>query len=584
MAFDGYFCVAVANELRAWTGAKVEKIHQSAPSCLYFCLYREGQHANLILSVAAAKPLAVITTEEIAKPKDPTPLCMLFRKHLQNGRLTDVECVEHERILRFCFESADELGFVRKKWVYAEMMGKYSNLILVGEDGRIIGATSTADLTSSVRQVMPGLTYEPPAPQQKLDALQLTEGEFRTLLAENGDMPFEKFLVSKCYAFSPAIAREIAYLASGRTDATVQELSPDRLWHCFSLVTAAIREKRFTPCAVYDQERGVEYAYLPLTQYTGMELRTKESFSELLLSYFAEKEEAVNLRSYASDILKTVRTHLAREQRKLVSQQQELSECEKREELRKTGDLIMANLYRLKSGDQHVLVTDYETGQEIALTLDSRLSPAQNAQKYYKRYAKMKRAAEALREQILLDERKIDHLESILDAVTRASELSDLEEIRRELAIAGFLRQPAASGKKGGKKKRETLSKPLSYRTSDGMVVRVGRNNLQNDALTASAEKRDVWFHIKKFHGSHVILVTEGQEPTDRDYTEAAMLAAFHSEKRGSTNVEVDYTRVKHLRKPSGSAPGFVTYETYYSAVVDARDPFAEDRNRKGQG
>lgn len=582
MAFDGYFCVAVANELRAWTGAKVEKIHQSAPSCLYFCLYREGKRANLILSVAAAKPLAAITEEDIARPADPTPLCMLFRKHLQNGRLTDVECVPHERILRFCFECADELGFLRKKFVYAEMMGKYSNLILVSEEGRIIGATSTADLTSNLRQVMPGMPYELPAPQQKLDALSLTEGDFRSLLAENGDMPFERFLVSKCYAFSPTVAREISFLASGRTDALVQEVPPERLWHCFSLVTQAIRENRFTPCAVYDGEKGVEYAYLPLTQYTGMEVRQKDSFSSLLLSYFAEKEETVNLRSYASDILKTVRTHLAREQRKLASQMQELADCEKREELRKTGDLIMANLYQLKPGMSKAVVTDYETGNDVVLTLDTRISPAQNAQRYYKRYAKMKRAAEALRGQIVLDERKIDHLESVLDAVSRASELSDLEEIRRELALSGFLRQLPANNKKGGKKKRETLSKPFSYVTTDGMTVRVGRNNLQNDALTGSAEKRDVWFHIKKFHGSHVILITEGKEPTDRDYTEAAMLAAYHSEKRGSTNVEVDYTRVKHLRKPSGSAPGFVTYETYYSAVVDARDPFDQKGDQHG--
>lgn len=586
MAFDGYFCVAVANELNAWTGAKVEKIHQSAPSCLYFCLYREGKRANLILSVAAAKPLAAVTEEEIARPADPTPLCMLFRKHLQNGRLTGVECVEHERILRFGFECADELGFLRKKYLYAEMMGKYSNLILVGEEGRILGATSTADLTSSVRQVMPGMPYELPAPQQKTDALQLTEEAFRTLLAENGEMSFERFLVAKCYAFSPTVAREICFLASGRTDALVQELPPDRLWHCFSLVTQAIREKRFTPCAVYDGEKGVEYAYLPLTQYTGMEVRKKESFSSLLLSYFAEQEETVNLRSYAADILKTVRTHLAREQRKLASQMQELADCEKREELRKTGDLIMANLYQLQPGTSRAVVTDYETGQDVTLTLDARLSPAQNAQKHYKRYAKLKRAAEALKEQIALDERKIDHLESVLDAVSRATELSDLAEIRRELAIAGLKRDPnrqtGVNNKKGGKKKRETLSKPFSYVTTDGMVVRVGRNNLQNDALTGGAEKRDVWFHIKKFHGSHVILVTEGKEPTDRDYTEAAMLAAFHSEKRGSTNVEVDYTRVKHLRKPSGSAPGFVTYETYYSAVVDARDPFAAQDGKKG--
>ncbi len=574
MAFDGFFCVAVANELNAWTGAKVEKIHQSAPSCIYLCLYREGKHASLILSAAASKPLAAITTVGIAKPKDPTPLCMLFRKHLQNGRLTGVECIEHERILRFCFESADELGFLRKKWIYAEMMGKYSNLILVGEDGRIVGATSTADLTASVRQVMPGMPYELPAAQEKFDVLKISESDFFALLSVNREMLFDRFLVSKFFAFSPTVAREIAFLASGRTEIPVSELSAERAWHCLSLVLSMIREKRFSPCAVYDGERGVEYAYLPLTQYTGLTLRAAESFSDLLLSYFSTKEETVNLRSYAADILKTVQTYLSREQRKVGTQQKELADCEKREELRKTGDLIMANLYRLQQGMQSAAVTDYETGEEVTLTLDGRLSPAQNAQSYYKRYAKMKRAAEALREQIALAERKIDHLESILDAVVRATELSDLEEIRRELAETGFLRSRDDSGR-NNKKKRTPLSRPLTYTTTDGMTVRVGRNNLQNDALTAAAEKKDLWFHIKKFHGSHVILMTGGKEPTDRDYTEAAMLAAFHSEKKGSTHVEVDYTRVKNLRKPSGSAPGFVTYETYYSAVVDARDPFA---------
>lgn len=570
MAFDGFFCVAVAHELNAYAGAKVEKIHQSSPSCLYFCLYHEGKHLNLVLSAAASRMLCAVTTEGIAKPKEPTPLCMLFRKHLQNGRLVGAECVEHERIIKLMFDCADEMGFLRRKTVYAEMMGKYSNLILVGDNDRIIGATSTADLTASVRQVMPGMTYELPAPQEKFDALTVTESDFLALMAVSGDMQFAKFLISKFFAFSPAVAREIAFAASGDVEITVGEMDKARAWNAFSAVTQMIKDKSFAPHAVFDGEKGVEYAYLPLNQYVGLQQKRYDSFSELMLEYFSSKEETVNIRSYAADILKTVNNHLAREQRKIGLQKKELLDCETRETLRKQGDLIMANLYLLKNGMTAAKVVDYETGEEVVIPMDGRLTPVQNAQLYYKRYAKMKRASEALTEQIALTERKIDHLESVLDAVARASELRDLEEIRRELVETGFLKSHAVSNPK---KKKQTLSKPLTYVTTDGMTVRVGRNNLQNDALTASAEKKDVWFHIKKFHGSHVILVTNGEEPTDRDYTEAAMLAAFHSEKKGSTNVEVDYTRVKFLRKPSGSAPGFVTYETYYSAVVDAVDP-----------
>jgi len=572
MAFDGFFCVAVAHELNAYAGAKVEKIHQSSPSCLYFCLYHEGRHLNLVLSAAASRPLCAVTTEGIAKPKEPTPLCMLFRKHLQNGRLVGAECVEHERIIKLSFDCADEMGFLRRKTVYAEMMGKYSNLILVGDNDRIIGATSTADLTASVRQVMPGMTYELPAPQEKFDALTVSESEFLALMAVNGDLQFAKFLISKFFAFSPAVAREIAFAAAGDVEITVGEVDKARAWNSFARVVQMIKDRAFAPHAVYDGEKGVEYAYLPLTQYVGMVQKRFDTFSELLLSYFSSKEETVNIRSYAADILKTVGNHLQREQRKIGLQKKELQDCETREQLRKQGDLLMANLYLLKNGMKNANVIDYETGEEVTIPMDGRLTPVQNAQLYYKRYAKMKRASEALTEQIMLTERKIDHLESVLDAVARASELRDLEEIRRELVETGFLKSHAVSNPK---KKKPTLSKPLTYVTTDGMTVRVGRNNLQNDALTASAEKKDVWFHIKKFHGSHVILVTNGEEPTDRDYTEAAMLAAFHSEKKGSTNVEVDYTRVKFLRKPSGSAPGFVTYETYYSAVVDAVDPFA---------
>ena len=326
-----------------------------------------------------------------------------------------------------------------------------------------------------------------------------------------------------------------------------------------------IRENDYLPSAVYNGEKGVEYAYIPLTQYGGMTVKTYQSFSSLLLSYFASKEETVNIRSYAADILKTVNNHLAREEKKIGLQKKELLDCEKRETLRKNGDLLMANLYRLKSGMTSVVVNDYETGEDLEIAMDGRLTPVQNAQNYYKKYAKMKRAAEALTEQLLLTEGKIHHLESVLDAVARAGELTDLEEIRRELMETGFLKSHAVGNPK---KKQQGLSKPLTYTTTDGMTVRVGRNNLQNDALTASAEKKDLWFHIKKFHGSHVILWTEGGQPDLTSLNEAACLAAWFSQARESSKVPVDYTPVKFVKKPAGARPGMVVYTTYETAWV----------------
>lgn len=550
----------------------MEKVHQSAPSCIYLCLYKDGKHANLILSVSASRPMIAVTESEIAKPQDPTPLCMLLRKHLQNGRITAVDCVPHERIVRFSFESADELGFLKEKSLYVEMMGKYSNLILVNEDGKIAAATFTSDLTASARQVMLGMPYQLPPAQEKFDALQISEMEFYALLSVNQAMTADKFFVSKFFSFSPVVAREIVFRATGRVDSLVSDCDGNKLWTVFSEILMQIKTGTYQPEAIYDGDKGIEYSFIHLTQYIGCTHRQYESLSALLLSYFSQKEEAVNLRSYASDILKVVHNLLAREEKKIGLQRQELADCGEREIFRKYGDLLMANLYRLKNSEPFAEVEDYETGETVRIRMDIRLTPSKNAQQYYKKYAKMKRAAEILREQIQLTEKKIDHLESILDSVDRAQEISDLEDIRRELSATGLTRD--RNGAKNDRKKIRLKSSPLRYVTTDGKVVCVGRNNLQNDALDAAADKRDIWFHIKKFHGSHVILYTNGEEPTDRDYTEAAMLAAFHSEKKGSSNVEVDYTRVKYLRKPNGSAPGFVTYETYYSAVVDAKDPF----------
>jgi len=453
-------------------------------------------------------------------------------------------------------------------------MGKYSNLILVGENGAVLAATSTADLTASVRQVMPGMPYAYPPAQEKKDALQTDRVSFVSLVRESQGARMDQFLVRTFFSFSPAVARELAFRATGKTDALLSEEGTDAFWNVFRTFTEDVRENRFSPHAVYEGESGVEYAFLPLTQYEGFRMQTFASFSELQVRFFAQREEAVNIRSYASDIWKRVGTLLSREEKKAGLLRSELESCAERAVFRKYGDLLTANLYRLAPGTPHAEVEDYETGETVSIPMNIRLTPTQNAQAYYRKYAKMKRAEEALREQITLTDQKIDYLESVLDAVGRARDLRDLEEIRRELAETGYIAStPEKSGKKSGKK-RPALSKPLSFRTTDGMNVRVGKNNLQNDALDAGAAKNDLWFHIKKFHGSHVILETEGREPSDRDYTEAAMLAAYHSEKRGSRNVEVDYTRVKNLRKPSGSPPGFVIYETYFSAVVDAVNPF----------
>ena len=573
MAFDGLFCAAVAQELNKWAGARVEKIHQSSQTCFYFQIYFEGKRGNFVISASASRPILAITEESVARPDTPTPTCMLYRKHLQNGRFISAEWVENERIIRFAFDSADEMGYIKRKYIYAEMMGKYSNIILTDENGRILSASSVSDITASVRRIMAGLPYEMPPKQEKASALDITDDDFILLCREKADIPACDFLLKSFLGFSPVVAREVAFRALGESDALINEENSQKLLVEFKKLVLSIKNNDFIPNAVYDKENnGIEYSFIPLSQYqNSLEIREYESFSLLLTDYFGKKEEAVNIGRYSRDIIKTVNSHLSRAQKKLGLLKNELDDCSAMDEMRIKGDVVTANIYRIRQGDSEVRGMDYESGKEITIPLDISLTPAKNAQKYYKKYAKMKRASVMLAEQINKTEAECDYLKSVLSFIDRAASPQELAEIKQELVESGYITDKSQNAKK----KKTPASKPLSFTTTDGLLVRVGRNNKQNDVLTGSAERNELWFHIKGFHGSHVILTPNGnEEPSDRDYNEALMLAAYFSEKRGSRNVEVDYTRVRNLNKPSGSAPGFVTYEKYYSAVVDALNPF----------
>ena len=573
MAFDGLFCAAVAQELNKWAGARVEKIHQSSQTCFYFQLYRNGKRGNFVISASASRPILAITEESVARPDTPTPTCMLYRKHLQNGRFIEAVWVENERIIRFVFDSADEMGYIKRKFIYAEMMGKYSNIILTDDKNRILSASSTSDITAGVRSIMAGLTYEQPPKQDKISVFSVDDASFLALCEEKSGMRACDFLLKGFLGFSPVVAREVAFCALGDCETEINSENAPLLLAEFKRLVESLNNGDFTPNAVYDKENnGIEYSFIPLSQYgEAFEMREYESFSALLTDYFGRKEESVNIGRYSREILKTVNSHLSRSQKKLALLKNELKDCEAMEDMRIRGDVVTANIYRIRQGDSEVTGIDYESGNEITVSLDVALAPAKNAQRYYKKYSKMKRASVMLAEQIQKTEAVCDYLVGVIGFIDRAASPKELAEIKLELAEGGFISDKTV----GDKKKKTPASKPLSFTTTDGLLLRVGRNNRQNDALTGSADRNELWFHIKGFHGSHVILTPNGnEEPTDRDYTEAAMVAAYFSEKRGSSNVEVDYTRVRSLKKPSGSAPGFVTYEKYWSAVVDAINPF----------
>ena len=366
MAFDGMFCIAAAHELDGWAGARIEKIHQSSASCMYFQIYREGVHGNMVISASASRPIISVGDESVARPDTPTSLCMLYRKHLQNGKLVSAEAVENERIIKICFSSADEMGYIKNKYLYAEMMGKYSNLILTEEDGKIICASSVTDITSSGRRIMAGMPYELPKKQDKIPVFQDDEKIFDTVKSGIGTEA-SSFLLKTFFALSPLAARQIAFDAVGRTDAFITEGNAPFIAKSVLLLRDKIKNRDFTPNAVYDKDgKGIEYSYIPITQYgSGFEVKNYGNFSDLLNDFYGRREEAVNINRYSHAVVQSLNTHIQRARKKLSLLTKEYGDCDRADGMRIKGDVITANIYRIKRGDESFTGTDYESGKEI---------------------------------------------------------------------------------------------------------------------------------------------------------------------------------------------------------------------------
>lgn len=562
---DGVFCRALADELNEYSGAKIEKIHHISSKELVFEIFG-GERKTLLISALPSAP-RICFVSGYDRPQNPTMLCMLFRKHLTGARIIKVSAVPDERIICFELIATDDLGHPAEKHIYVELMGKYSNCILCSGDDKILGAFSVSDITDK-RCVMVGAKYVAPEKQDKFPPFSVTKEQFLRLADDNISRTADDFLLHSFLGFSPVTARELAFIVTGETDGLLESADKEKLWLSFSALLDSVREKRVTP---YIANGGKAFSYTALHQY-GEGGKECESLTALLNEFYAEKATAAEIKQLSFDISRVLSNIKNRLEKKLYTQKTELSDCAKKDIYRNRGDIITANIYRIKPGATEITAIDYETGNEVTIPLDPRLSASKNAQRLYAKYAKLKRAEEHLTLLIASGERELEYVRTVEDALSRARTRKELDEIRVELGEVGYMSAP--TGKKGAKK--VPAGQPFVFTTTDGMRVLVGRNNRQNDFLTFGADKNDIWFHVKNFPGSHVILCTEGSEPTDRDYTQAAMLAAYHSSVRGSRNAEVDYTRVRYIKKPSGSKPGYVTYDKYYTAIVDGVMPDLE--------
>lgn len=573
MAFDaGMLACAVAEIGSTALGGRIEKIYQPERDEIIIQLRTTLGGRRILINAGSNNPRVGYSALPKENPAVPPMFCLLLRKRLGGGKLTSVEQLGFERVVRFGFESRDEMGFECKKYLVAEVMGKYSNLIFCDEDMKVIAAHRPVDFTtSSRRQVLPGMRYELPPSQNKLDPLTETDRGFcERFSATPPETRGDRFIGTTYQGISAAVAREIVFRATRHTDTPLKYCDADRLWREFCVILDAIRTGEYAPTVAVVDGHPVEYAFVPLLQYGADAQRRFDSAGALLDSYYGERDREQKVKQRAADILRMISNANTRICRKLEHQRAELADCAHGEEYKRLGDLITANLYAIERGSREVLLTDYSDMREdgsfavCRVELDPQLTPVANAQRFYKKYNKSKHATLELTRQIDLGERELEYLQTVSESLGRAETTEDLAEIRAELYESGY-----ASRMKGYVAPRRVTHKYLRFMTDGGLEVLCGKNNTQNELITHKlADKNDYWFHVKGRPGSHVVLRCDGREPADLDFTQAARIAALYSSASDGQNVAVDYTRVRSLKKTPGAKPGFVIYHTNWTAYV----------------
>ncbi len=582
MAFDAGMLAAVVFELNTLLGdengtggTKIEKIYMPDRDEIHLMLRGNGETRRLVVSASASCARITLSDTQKENPATPPMLCMLLRKKLSGARLVAIRQLGFERVCEIEFDTKDEMGFSSKKYLIAEIMGKHSNVIFCGSDRKILGAVRTVDATSDLsRRIIPGVKYELPPPQDKLDPTRVGKTEFLEKMSSfELSALADKAIISSFFGIAPIICREMVFRASGESNISLEKISLERLWEEFSRYFTALRDRDFSPTLLFEDGAAgaFEYSVYPIMQYGE---NTKNvvcnSVSSLIDSFFSIRDKNDRIRQRSQDISRLLTNAKNRLLRKIETQKSELEATRDMEDCRRFGDLITQEMYRIKRGDVFVEALDYsvEPYESVRIELDEKLSPSQNAQRYYKKYNRKKNAKETLAHQIELSEREILYIETVFDSLSRAETEKDLAEIREELSLWGYMKKDAKKLRLAEKKQ---TPKPISLTSPSGYEIFVGRNNLQNDFITTKlSEKNDWWFHVKNYPGSHVLMkVGNREEPPSEDFTFACEVAARHSSAQGN-NVEIDYTQIRYIKKPAASKPGFVTYTTYWSATVDA--------------
>ena len=569
MAFDGITIANIVKELNdTILNGRIAKIAQPENDELLLTIKPAKGQVRLVISASASLPLIYLSRDNKPSPMTAPNFCMLLRKHIANGRIVGISQPSLERIIRFEIEHLDELGDLCRKSLIVEIMGKHSNIIFCNEKEMIIDSIKHVSAQmSSVREVLPGREYFIPDTMKKENPLGIPEENFTQELLSK-PMPVGKAIYNSFTGISPVVAEEICYLAGIDSSVPASVMSGDLLAHLYRQFTyfmEQVTESKFSPAIYYDGNEPKEFSSLLLTHFSNYQVKSYDSISEVIRTYYSSRDLITRIRQKSSDLRRVVQTALERNRKKYDLQLKQLRDTESRDKYKVYGELIHTYGYNLEEGAKELEALNYYTNEMIKIPLDPQKTPQENAKKYFDRYNKQKRTFEALSELIKETKDEIDYLESVSKSLDIARSEDDLIQIKEELIESGFIRRKQSA------KKVKITSKPFHYISSDGFHMYVGKNNLQNEELTFHfANGGDWWFHAKKAPGSHVIVKTNGEELPDRTFEEAARLAAHYSKNSGAEKVEVDYVEKKQVKKPNGSKPGFVVYYTNYSMMIDS--------------
>lgn len=571
MAFDGFTMAALTKELSdKLTEGRLQKIAQPEPDELLLTIKNNRTNFRLVLSASPSLPLIYLTEEPKTSPLTAPNFCMLLRKHLNGARITGVSQYGLERVMKIELENLNELGDLVNKSLVVEIMGKHSNIIFLDEAGQIIDSIKhVSSLVSSVREVLPGRNYFIPNTKDKHNPYELTTEQWMQEVVRQ-PVNVAKGLCNYFTGFSYTLAHEIAFRCHIDGDAPFASLTGNQLSNLLNKLRELLDQSKnglFAPEIVFEGKEPMEFAAFPLTMYETLEHRPQDSMSAAVETFYREKETIQRIRQKSTDLRKNVTTLLERNRKKRGIQEKQLRDTEKRDRYKIYGELIHTYGYQLTPEDTSLTCINYYDNTEVTITIDPTLTAAENANKYFNRYNKLKRTFEAVSQQIEETNELIQHLETILTALDIARQEEDLVLIKQELIDSGYMRSHGKNNRKGGRSVPK--SSPLHYISSDGYDIYVGKNNYQNDQLTfKTATGNDWWFHAKQAPGSHVIIKCNNEEPPVKTFEEAASLAAFYSANKNADKVEIDYIQKKHVKKPNGGKPGFVVYYTNFSMMA----------------